>query len=209
MLILRTLFVSIYLVLSTNAVMAIEEPSYQVIKKFDTFELRQYENLIVAEVQVEGEFDEVGNEAFRILASYIFGKNQQQTKMAMTAPVNQVPLKAVDRTLLTVGDQGNSTYLVQFMMPSKFTFKELPVPNDKRVKLREIERRLVAARKYSGTWSQKRYERNKKILLDGMEKNQLKILSAPVFARYNSPFSLWFLRRNEVLVNTELNDGGM
>ena len=108
MLILRTLFVSIYLVLSTNAVMAIEEPSYQVIKKFDTFELRQYENLIVAEVQVEGEFDEVGNEAFRILASYIFGKNQQQTKMAMTAPVNQVPLKAVDRTLLTVGDQGNS-----------------------------------------------------------------------------------------------------
>ena len=83
------------------------------------------------------------------------------------------------------------------------------MPNDKRVKLREIERRLVAARKYSGTWSQKRYERNKKILLDGMEKNQLKILSAPVFARYNSPFSLWFLRRNEVLVNTELNDGGM
>ena len=119
--------------------------------------------------------------------------------------MNQFPLKSPEQNLVNIEDQGNATFLVQFMMPSKYSMQDLPAPDDERVKLRKIEGRLVAARKYSGTWSQKRYERNKKVLLEAMGKNQLRVLSAPVFARYNSPFSLWFLRRNEVLINTEKN----
>lgn len=205
MVVLRFFFVLAGIILFNGSLMAIEEPSYKVIEKFDEFELRQYQDLIVAEVQVTGQFDDVGNEAFRILAGYIFGKNQKQTKMAMTAPVNQFPLKSPEQNLVNIEDQGNATFLVQFMMPSKYSMQDLPAPDDERVKLRKIEGRLVAARKYSGTWSQKRYERNKKVLLEAMGKNQLRVLSAPVFARYNSPFSLWFLRRNEVLINTEKN----
>ena len=69
--------------------MAIEEPEYEVVKTYPEFELRRYAPFLVAETEVSGDFDEVGNQAFRILAAYIFGENESRAKMEMTAPVNQ------------------------------------------------------------------------------------------------------------------------
>ena len=82
---------AVTLSLHTGEVMAIEEPNYTVIEQAEDFELRQYEPYIVAETLVEGDFSDVGNEGFRRLAGYIFGKNRKEESIDMTAPVNQEP----------------------------------------------------------------------------------------------------------------------
>ena len=77
--------------------MAIEEPKYSVIEKTEPFELRQYAPMIVAEVKVDGDLDEASNQGFRLIAGYIFGQNQVNEKIAMTAPVaiEEQPIKSV------------------------------------------------------------------------------------------------------------------
>jgi hypothetical protein len=188
--------------------MALEEPSYAVVETYPEFELRRYAPYLVAETEVRGGFDEVGNRAFRILAGYIFGDNRRSEKMAMTAPVNQRPAgEAGERIAMTApvtqrpgGGSEADTYVLSFIMPSEYTLETLPEPTDSRVRLREVPGRLMAARRYSGRWTRESYEANEAALLQAVEKAGLRPVAAPVYARYNSPFSLWFLRRNEVLV---------
>jgi SOUL heme-binding protein len=107
----------------------------------------------------------------------------------MTAPVIQT-------------SQGNlrEAYVFSFMMPSKYTLDTLTNPVDPRITLRPVEGRLMAARAYSGTWSAQRYKRNETALLQAVRAAGLQPVGAPLFAPYNSPFTLWFFRRNEVLV---------
>ena len=194
--------------------MAYEQPRYAVLKRFDDFELRQYEPYNVAEADVTGDFEAVGNEAFRILAGYIFGNNQGGRKIAMTAPVDQVPaIPSGEKIAMTVPvvqspqAEARSTFTFTFMMPSEYTLDDLPRPNDPRIRLRRVEARLMAARTYSGTWSQERYRDNETVLLRAVEAAGFNPVGAPVFARYDSPFTLWFLRRNEVLVPIRAQTG--
>ncbi len=229
------LLIGLTVVMSGNPLGILEEPKFEVFKTFEAFELRKYQPHIVAQTIVKGDFDDSGNKAFRILASYIFGKNKQQVKMAMTAPVNQLELsskadligeyasetketggsvkagadlasvegKSVKMAMTAPVNQqelGEGKYLYEFIMPSKFTMENLPTPLDSRVLLKEKPGKLVAAHEYSGTWSQKRYERKKEAFLKKLEEAGFVAIGKPVFARYNSPFSLWFLRRNEILV---------
>jgi hypothetical protein len=195
------------LLLAGNA-MAIETPEYQVVETYPNFELRRYEPYLVAETRVTGGFDEVGGEAFRVLADYIFGNNRARTEMAMTAPVNQrAASEEGERLAMTApvtqrpdAAEGEGTYVVSFIMPSSYTLETLPEPLSPRVSIRRQPERLMAARRYSGWWSEANYRENEAILLRAVEAAGLKPVSAPVYARYNSPFSLWFLRRNEVMV---------
>ncbi|MCF8016864.1 MAG: heme-binding protein, partial [Chromatiaceae bacterium] len=76
--------------------MATEEPAYEVVREGPGFELRRYQPQLLAETKVQGRFDKVGGEAFRILADYIFGNNQAAEKIAMTAPVTQRPAASDD-----------------------------------------------------------------------------------------------------------------
>ena len=107
-------------------------------------------------------------------------------KIAMTAPVN----------MEAVGDG----FLVQFTMPAKYTLATLPEPLDVRVQLREIPARRLAVYRYSGSWSQARYQRRVELLKAALQADGLQTIGAPVFARFNSPFQLWFLRRNEIWI---------
>ena len=78
------------------AARAIEEPAFAVLRALDDqVELRRYASYVVAEVLVPGPADEAGNQAFPILAGYIFGKNKGERKLEMTAPVTQAvaPMK--------------------------------------------------------------------------------------------------------------------
>ncbi len=180
---------------------AIEETKFKVIESEGRFELRQYSAHIVAETLVEGDFSKAGKEAFNRLAGYINGQNRSKQKIPMTAPVSQeadslkIPMTApVNQE--RIGEKWRFT----FLMPAEYTLETLPEPLDSRVTLRKVPERLMAAIKYSGTWSKSRYEEKKKQLVEWIEKKGLKQIGEPVFARYNPPFMPWFLRRNEVLI---------
>ncbi len=184
--------------------MAIEEPAYKIVSKNDEFEVREYEPMIVAETIVNEDFEEAGNTGFRILAGYIFGKNQSQTKIAMTAPVGQVAQVQSEKIAMTapVSLFKNKTgFAVQFTMPKSYNLKTLPIPNDARIKLIEIPPRKVAVYRYSGRWSESLYQSKLAQFREALKKNSLPADGEPVFARFNSPFMIWFLRRNEIWIN--------
>lgn len=184
--------------------MAIEEPGYTVLDQADDFELRQYEPYIVAETFVEGDFSEVGNEGFRRLADYIFGNNRKKESIDMTAPVSQAPDSEKIAMTAPVNQQAKGgKWRITFTMPVEYTMDTLPEPLDDRVTLRQEPGRLIAAIRYSGTWSRERYEAKEAKLKSLVGERGLLAVGEPIFARYNSPFALWFLRRNEVLIPVE------
>lgn len=186
--------------------MAVEEPKFKVITTDRSFALREYPPLLVAETLVENQFESATKEGFRRLAGYIFGANQGEKKVAMTAPVTQAlaPGQKISMTA-PVGLQKDSdqSWKITLTMPSEYTLATLPKPNDKRVMIREIPSQLIAVNQYSGTWSQESFEEKKRALLEWIQQNALKPLGEPVFARYNPPWVPWFLRRNEVLIPVE------
>jgi hypothetical protein len=187
--------------LSGTRAMAVEEAKYKVVQSFEDIELRQYAPQIVAETFVEGPFDEVGNEGFRRLAAYIKGENRKRQSISMTAPVSQeARSEKIPMTAPVNQEQREGRWRITFLMPAKYTLETLPEPLDERVKLRREGGRLVAALRYSGTWSRKRYEERRARLEAFIVEQGLIPVGEPVFARYNPPFMPWFLRRNEVLI---------
>ena len=185
--------------------MALEEAKYTVIMKEESFELRQYEPHIVAETMVEGDYDKAGNEGFRRLFKYISGENQKKQSIAMTAPVSQdAGPEKIAMTAPVSQEQTGGQWRIAFVMPSEYTLDTLPQPADPKVSLRQVPSRRMAAITYSGSWSRERYEQHRALLEAFVQKKKLQTLGEPVLARYNSPFTLWFLRRNEVLVPVQV-----
>lgn len=200
-------------------VLATEEPDYDVLQQYPDFEVRRYAPQLLAEVEVQGRFDQVGGEAFRILADFIFGNNTSAEKIAMTAPVSQAPVDdaSADRDGTRIemtapvrqqAEQGQGDrYRISFVMPSRFTTETLPRPKDSRVQIRQEPERLMAVLSYSGGWGENRYRARETRLLEAVRAADLTPVGAPVYARYNSPFSLPFLRRNEVMVEIAPPEG--
>ena len=191
----------------TGDAMAIEEPSYSIISKNESYEIRKYESVIVAETKVNADFEDAGTQAFRILAGYIFGGNKSRTKIAMTAPVNQestASSEKIDMTSPVSMTKQQEGFLVQFTMPKQYTIATLPIPNDSRVEIRQIPERTVAVFSYTGSWSKSRYLKILDEFYAALKKNDVHTQGEPLFARYNSPFQLWFLRRNEIWIDVAM-----
>lgn len=179
---------------------AIEEIKYEVLKKDGPFELRDYSSYIIAEIEVKGSATEAGNKAFRRLFRYISGNNKMKAKVAMTAPVTQeAKSKKIAMTAPVNQEAKGEAWLVSFVMPMEYQLEDLPQANDKAIKLRLVEKRKMAAVRYSGRWTESNYLAHKKKLETWVTAEKLSIEGAVVWARYNSPFSFWFMRRNEVL----------
>lgn len=196
-----TLAINIF---SLDTAKAVDEASYEVLESESDFELRRYAPQVVAETLVEGDFDDVGNEGFRRLSGYIFGKNQRQQSVSMTAPVSQEPVsQKIAMTAPVNQEPVGDAWRITFVMPAEYKLEDLPIPEDERVVLKELGARLVAAIRYSGTWSESRYDEQEALLMDRLESRGLNPKGSPVFARYNPPFMPWFLRRNEVLIEVE------
>lgn len=190
-----------FIVIGAMDAMAIEEATYNVVKKDDKFEIRDYTPHILAETVVEGDFEEAGSKAFSRLFDYISGDNRSRDKLAMTAPVSQEPMGEKIKMTAPVGQQrAQERWVVSFMMPSSYTLETLPVPEDPKIMLRQVPARRMAAVRYSGFWSEKNYLRYKMELESWIHEKGLTIVGDPVWARYNSPFTPWFLRRNEILI---------
>ena len=178
---------------------AIEEPDYQVMRKLDSIELRQYAPYVVAEVVLNSTAEDAGSQAFPILAGYIFGKNKGERKLAMTAPVTQsaVPVR-LDMTAPVTQAAVAGGMRVQFVLPKGVTLASAPEPLDARVQLREVPASQWAAIRYSGTWSQANYAEHLALLKVALDAAGVATQGEPVLARYNGPMTPWFLRRNEI-----------
>jgi effector-binding domain-containing protein len=197
------LITAILLLLLTGATtaMATEEAPYTVIKTDDIFELREYVPQELAEIIVDGDLEGAGNKAFRPLFRYISGENKSRGKIAMTAPVSQEQTGEKISMTAPVSQQNvQGKWAVSFKMPASYTMENLPTPDDPNIKLRQVPARRVAAVRYSGFWSEEKYLRYKQKLENWIRANNLKVIGEPVWARYNPPFTLWFLRRNEILI---------
>lgn len=211
----RNALITFVLLLTCNLVMAIEEPGFTVVHETDEYEVRRYEPYIVAEVDVEGDFGSSGNRAFRILASYIFGDNVGSEKMQMTAPVESRLLDQTD--LNDTGDgtkmamtapvisskNDDKTYTYAFVMEGKYTMDTLPAPTNDQIRIIRQEPRVMAVREYSGRWTESSYRENETTLLRALTRDEVKPVGETVFARYNAPFTPWFMRRNEVMIEID------
>lgn len=186
--------------------MALYEPKYTVVQKNDTFEIRKYDSYLVAQTKVVGEFDEVGKKAFRILFNYISGENKKQNQITMTVPVIQenisnngekIPMSV---PVMRESDSSDSkSAYFNFVMPQDLTLETLPLPLDKRIEIKQIPSKEVAVIRYSGGWGEENYKENLIILQDALHDANIKTVGNAISARYNSPFSLSFMRRNEIM----------
>lgn len=189
--------------LLTSSVMAIEEPRHRVIETVGAIQIREYEPAIVAEVEVEGERYAAINRGFRILARYIFGGNQGERKIAMTAPVTQAAAgvnegqKIAMTAPVTQTAAGGERWRVTFAMPSEFTLESLPIPNDPQVRFRVLppERRAVIV--FDGLSTDANLGRHRAELERFVRERGLEPAGDYVMAFYNDPFTLPWNRRNE------------
>ena len=192
--------ITFLLATTTMPSQAIEEPTYSVVQKTEQFEVRQYAPYLVAEVVVPGPANEAGSQGFSLLGGYIFGKNKGERKLEMTAPVTQqaAPPIKLEMTAPVTQAATPGGFLVQFVMPKGYTLATLPEPLEARVKLREVPGNRVAVIRFSGSWSQSTYEEQLQKLRSALTAAGMATQGEPVSSRYNSPFSLPFLRRNEI-----------
>ncbi len=165
-----------------------QQQRYELVEQHPGFELRSYPEHVVAETRVKGSFEGVGTTSFRRLVGYIGGSNKESEKVAMTAPVLQSE------------DEEVGSYVVSFVMPAGFDLQRAPAPTDPDVALRSVPPHMAAVLPFSGRWTRKRFEEHARRLLDDLETAEIEATGPPRFARFDPPWTPWFLRHNEVVV---------
>jgi hypothetical protein len=156
--------------------------------------------MIVAETEASGERDKAINQGFRTIAAYIFGNNSSAQKVAMTSPVTQQAGEKIAMTAPVTQQGDGHVWHVRFVMPANYTMETLPKPNSPAIKLKEMGQRRFAVIQFSGLASKESLKRHTEELNSFISAKKLQVLSAPTFAFYNPPWTLPFLRRNEVMV---------
>ena len=187
-----------------------EEPGYAVVERADSagkvVEIRRYAPRLAAEVLVEGEEEEARSAGFRALAAYIFGENREQAEVAMTAPVAQAPAGAGDgtRTAMTApvaqARASQREWAVRFFMPAEYSRKTLPEPTDPRIAIIELPEENMAAVRFSGARDPAAIDAAALALRRGLDGTGWAASGVPVAYFYDPPWTLPFLRRNEVVV---------
>ena len=173
-------------ILPYSVVMAYEEANYEVISKNEVYEIRKYSDRLAVETMTSGI-----DSNFRKLFNYISGRNDPQEKIKMTTPVTQV--------------EKNGNMSMQFYLPSKFNSENVPNPSREDVKIVNIEGGYYAVLRYSGRASDANFLKHKEILEKELQKNNISIISPPIRATYDSPFTLPMNRRNEAMFKVQLN----
>jgi len=181
--------------------MDVEEQKDTVVAKDGPFEIRDYPGTVVAEVDVDGDRQAATSVGFRLLAGYIFGGNAGGKNVAMTAPVAQTRTGVKIAMTAPVSLSGNAdNWLVQFTMPSAYSLDDLPTPNDPRVRLRSVPPRRLAVAKFAGLTREPAVSRQTSKLQAFLGERGLSPTGTPILARYDPPWTPWFMRRNEVML---------
>ena len=178
----------------------VEKPDYKVIQSEQNIEIRQYEPMIIAEVEVDGKREDAIRDGFRLIADYIFGNNTVEQNISMTAPVQQKENQKIAMTSPVQQQLAGKSWQISFVMPSKYNMDSLPVPNNNRVRLKEILTKKFVVIEFSGTNSNEIVTIHENQLMNYIEVNQINIIGSPKYAFYNAPWTLPFLRRNEVMI---------
>ena len=180
----RILVILVSILILSSQAMAYEEANYKVVKEKKEYEIRKYSDRLVIETNsIEGN-------GFRKLFNYISGNNKENKEIKMTVPVTQ-----------EIKD-GNMT--MQFYLPLKFNKDNAPTPSNSDIKILTIEGGYYAVIKYSGRSSDKNFLKNKDKLEKQLKQDNIIIISPPIRASYNSPFTLPMLKRNEVMYRINL-----
>ena len=180
----RILVILISILTLSSQAMAYEESNYEVVKENKEYEIRKYSDRLVIETNsIEGN-------GFRKLFNYISGNNEESQEIKMTVPVTQ--------------EIKNGNMTMQFYLPLKFNEDNAPKPYNSDIKILTIEGGYYAVIKYSGRSSDKNFLKNKDILEKRLKQDNISILSPPIRASYNSPFTLPMLKRNEVMYRINL-----
>jgi hypothetical protein len=186
-----------------------EEPRHDVAARGDGFEIRRYAPALVAETEVEGGFKDARNAAFRRLFRYISGENAVRADIAMTAPVTTAPTSAgIAMTAPVATAPRGGGFVMQFFVPRKYTLDTVPAPTDPAVRMREVGERWIAARTFSGRASEGNAAKHEAALRALVGATGCKVVGPAWFAVYDGPFTPWFLRRNEVLLELAGPCGG-
>jgi hypothetical protein len=198
-----------------------ESPAYTVESKDGDVEIRVYPGYILAQTDVESDFDKAIGMGFSILANYIFGANKKRSKISMTAPVAGENLSESEKIPMTVPvteesvessekipmaapvteeESGKHIYRISFTIPSKYTLETLPEPEDKRINFKEVRNQKMAVLRFKGRVNHKLADKEVEELKNWLEKNKIKPKSNFIIAQYNNPAVPGFLRKNEVMV---------
>lgn len=219
-----TLLLTGSLLLTSGAAMATLEPSYTLLEQLDDFELRNYAPKIIAQTTVSGDYDAASRKGFKILANYIFGNNsvsstedaKNSAKISMTAPVIMKPSDGVgdkksddkandtsakiSMTAPVSMQKSEGNWQVSFVMPENYTMATIPKPNNPAITLIEIPEVRYAVIKFSGLAGEKKVAEKTSELQQWMLTKKLTPIATPELARYNPPWTLPFMRRNEVMI---------
>ena len=174
--------------------MAYEESKYEVIRSEKNYEIRHYADRLV----VQTDLGAGSSAAFRRLFRYITGANRSAAKVSMTVPVMQS--EKVQMTVPVQQAELGGGMVMQFYLPAKFTLETAPTPTDPAVRLNRVAGGDFAVIRYAGRSSDRRFQAQSKILQDALKADGLKVRGAPSKATYNAPFTPYFLRRNEAMV---------
>ena len=190
----------IFGVLAGPVMSNVENPDYKVIQSVQNIEIRQYEPMIIAEVEVDGKREDAIRDGFRLIADYIFGNNTVEQNISMTAPVQQKENQKIAMTSPVQQQLAGKSWQISFVMPSKYNMDSLPVPNNNRVRLKEILTKKFVVIEFSGSNSNENVIGHENQLMNFIEANRINIIGSPKYAFYNAPWTLPFLRRNEVMI---------
>ena len=192
------------LIFFSSFLMATEEPEFNLILKKENFEIREYKPKVLAQVTMQGDFDDASSKGFRVLADYIFGNNLSadgSLKIDMTAPVVAEPTsELIEMTAPVLTEKGNKEWIISFVMPKEYSLDTLPKPNNKDVKIISLPKEKYATIIFSGLVRESSYGVQIKRLNNFIKNRKLIPIGQVQIARYNPPWTLPFFRRNELMI---------
>lgn len=183
----------------------VEQPDYKLITSKENIEIRDYAPLILAQVEVSGERKQAINEGFKILADYIFGNNTTNQKMEMKAEVTNEISEKMAMTTPVLQEQHMDKWKVRFVMPKKYSIETLPKPNFKDIALIPVPARRFAVIRFSGIADDENIKQKREELKAYILAEKLEPIGEPILAFYNPPWTIPFLRRNEVMIEIRMD----
>lgn len=181
-----------------------EEAPYAVLLQDGDIQIREYESILVAETVIDADYASSGSIGFNRLAGYIFGGNIKQQKITMTTPVlKEQESEKIAMTAPVLQQQSGDRWIMSFVMPSNYTLLTLPKPVDPLVNIKQVPGKKVAVLGYSGSLNEQRIAEKTDDLTAWLTQKQYKMLSKARSAAYDPPWTLPFLRRNEIHIDIE------